>query len=354
MKRTTIKDIATELGITPSTVSRALSGSSRVSVATVARVKKKAKELNYQPNIVASSLRTGRNDTIGILVPRINRHFFSNVVSAVEEVLNPAGYTLLIAQSHERFVNEEQAINVLLNNRVAGILMSHSIETSEFDHVLRAVKNKIPIVQFDRVTSKIPGTRIVNDNFSGGYMATKHLIREGYKRIAHLTGSFGSNIYSERFKGYLYALEEAGIVLDEDLIFENSITRESGYHRAVELIKKQMVDAFFCSGDYSAVGVFKAAEEMKVNIPNEIGLIGFSNEPFAELISPRLTSIEQNAYDMGHFAAKALIEIISGSSLANHSYEEVVPVRLLMRESSIRNSSDDLTRNFQQTTFEEM
>lgn|SRR5690554_3234659 len=338
MKRTTIKDIAIALGITPSTVSRALSGSSRVNPVTVERVKMKAAELNYQPNIVASSLRRGRNDTIGMLVPRINRHFFSNVVSAVEEVLNPAGFTLLITQSHERLINEKQAINVLLNNRVAGILMSHSVETLEFDHILRAVKEKVPVVQFDRVSTEVSGARIINDNFTGGYMAAKHLIKSGYKRIAHLTGSLQGNVYSERFKGYVYALEEAGIQLDDSLIVENAITRDTGYSKALELIKNQLIDAFFCAGDFSAVGVFKAAEELKVNIPNEIGLVGFSNEPFAELISPKLSSVEQNAYDMGHLAAKALIRMISGGSLADTSYEEVVPVRLLVRESSMRAS----------------
>jgi len=335
MKRITIKDIASALGVAPSTVSRALAGNTRVSASTREAVQQKAKELNYQPNVVASSLRKGRNDTIGILVPRINRHFFSHVVSAVEEVLNPAGFTLLITQSHERLLNEKQAMNVLLNNRVAGILMSHSVETLEFDHVLRAVTEKVPVVQFDRVTANVPGTRIVNDNFTGGYMAVKHLIRGGYKRIAHLTGSLRGNVYLDRFKGYAYALEEVGLPLDYSLIYENAITRETGYSKAIELLKSDSVDAFSCAGDYSAIGVYEAARELGFNIPTQIGIIGFSDEPFAEFISPRLSSVEQNAYDMGIKAAQALIRAI-GVDYNTESFEEIIPVRLLVRESSLK------------------
>lgn len=337
MKRTTIKDIASALGIAPSTVSRALAGNVRVSAATRMLVAQKAKEMNYQPNVVASSLRTGRNDTIGMLVPRINRHFFSHVVSAVEEVLNPAGYTLLITQSHERLYNEEQSVNVLLNNRVAGILMSHSVETLEFNHILRAATEKVPVVQFDRVTTKVPGTRIINDNFTGGYLAVKHLIREGYKKIAHLTGSLRSNVYSERFKGYAYALEEAGMALDYDVIYENAITRETGYDKAVKLLKNSAVDAFFCAGDYSAIGVYDAARELNFTIPTDVGLVGFSDEPFAELMSPKLSSVEQNPYDMGLKAAQALIRAIEGD-YSEESLEEIVPVRLLVRGSSLKRS----------------
>ncbi|MGQ1947906.1 LacI family DNA-binding transcriptional regulator [Geofilum sp. OHC36d9] len=337
MKRTTIIDIANALGITPSTVSRALSGSPRVNEETRKRIEQKAEELHYQPNMVASSLRKGRNDTIGVLVPRINRHFFSHVVGAIEEVLNPAGFSLLICQSHERLVKEVQCIDVLLKNRVAGIIMSHSVETIRFDHIIKAVNEKVPVVQFDRVSKMVPGPRVVNENFNGGYMAVKHLIRSNYRRIAHFTGSLRVNVYDERFKGYCYALEEAGIPFDESLVFEGTITSETSYAIAFALIKSQQVDAFFCAGDYSAMGVLQAARECGISIPGRLGLVGFANEPFADLVSPRLSTVEQNAYDLGHKAATALLQVIQqDSSIVND--EETVPVRLLVRESSSRNS----------------
>lgn len=343
MKRVTIKDIANALGIAPSTVSRALSGSTRVHPDTIKRVLDKAKELDYQPNFVASSLRKGQNNTIGILVPRINRHFFSGVVSAIEEVLNPAGFASLIIQSHEKLEKEKQAIDVLLQNRVAGILMSHSNETDDFSHILRAVQNRIPVVQFDRVSAEVPGARFANDNFTGGYLATKHLINGGYKKIAHFAGSLENSIYKERYRGYVRALEESGCKVDSSLVYENAITKELGYAKALEVLKSRDIDAFFCAGDFSAIGVFQAANDLNIPIPSKVGLVGFANEPFAELISPQLSSVEQNAYDMGNMAATAMLNIINRKAAPDYSYQEIVPVRLLVRESSVKDKITNIT-----------
>jgi LacI family transcriptional regulator len=334
MKRATIKDIAESLGVTPSTVSRALAGNLRVSEVTRERVMQKAEELGYQQNVVASSLRKGRSDTIGMLVPRVNRHFFSHVISAVEEVLNPAGFNLLICQSHEREFREKQAIDVLLKNRVAGILMSHAMETIDFSHVVRATRENVPVVQFDRVSKYVPGPKIVNDNFTGAHMAVKHLIRNGFSRIAHLTGLLQVNVYRDRYRGYRYALEEASIPYDEKLVFEGSITRETGFETALQLASAGHIDAIFCAGDFSAVGAIQAIESLNKQVPFDIGVVGFANEPFAEFITPKLTTVEQNAYDIGLRAAKALLHIINENSDVEDS-EEVVPVRLLVRESSL-------------------
>jgi LacI family transcriptional regulator len=335
MRRATIIDIANALGVTPSTVSRALAGNPRVKEGTRQKVHEKAMELGYQQNVVASSLRKGRSDTIGMLVPRINRNFFSHVISAVEEVLNPAGYNLLICQSNERVSKEKQAIQVLFKNRVAGIIMSHSIETVDFEHILQVTEAKVPVVQFDRVNSIVPGPRVVNDNFTGAYMAVKHLIKSGYTKIAHVTGSLSVNVYQERFKGYQYALNEANIPFDANIVIEDAITRETGFDQAIRLLDSTNVDAFFCAGDFSATGVIQAILDKGLKVPEDIGVVGFANEPFAELMSPKLTTVEQNAYDMGLRAANALMKIISENN-GGDNVEEVVPVRLLVRESSVK------------------
>lgn len=336
MRRTTIKDIAIALNIAPSTVSRALSGSERVHPSTIERVLEKAKELDYHPNIVASSLRKGMNNSIGIIIPRINRHFFGSAVSAIEDVLNPAGFSSLIIQSNEKLEKEKQAIDVLIQNRVAGILISHSNETNNFDHILKVVQNKIPVVQFDRVNEGVPGARFVNDNFTGGYLATKHLINGGYENIAHLTGSLNNGIYYDRYKGYVRALEESGKKVDRTIVVENAIIKDDGYSEALKLLKEREIDAFFCAGDYSAMGVLQAAKDLKIAIPTQLGLVGFANEPFSELISPQLSSVEQNSYDMGNMAASALLNIINKKTASDFSYKEIVPVRLLVRESSVK------------------
>jgi LacI family transcriptional regulator len=165
----------------------------------------------------------------------------------------------------------------------------------------------------------------------------RHLIRSNYHRIAHLTGSLRVNVYDERFQGYCYALEEAGIPFDESLVFEGTITSETSYAIALALIKSQQVDAFFCAGDYSAIGVLQAARECEISIPGMLGLVGFANEPFADLVSPRLSTVEQNAYDLGYKAATALLQLIQQTSAIVND-EATVPVRLLIRESSSRNS----------------
>ncbi|TCO07248.1 LacI family DNA-binding transcriptional regulator [Natronoflexus pectinivorans] len=334
MKRATIIDIAKALGVTPSTVSRALSGSVRVSVATRKKVEEKAEELGYQPNVMASSLRRGKSDTIGMLVPRVNRHFFSHVISAVEQILNPAGYNLLICQSYERLYNEKLALQALLKNRVAGIIMSHSMETGNFDHIKSITNENIPLIQFDRASATVAGPRIINDNFSGAYMAVKHLIKSGYKRIAHLTGALSVNVYSERYRGYRYALEEACLPLLEEYVLEEAITKETGFERTRQLLETTETDAIFCAGDFSAIGAIQAIQSLGMKVPDDIGVVGFANEPFAELLTPKLTTVEQNAYDVGNKAARALIKIIEKGSLITE--EEIIPVRLLVRESSIK------------------
>ena len=172
----TISDIAAALGVTPSTVSRALSGSPRVKEETRLAVEKMAAEMGYERNIVASNLRKGRSDIVGIIVPRIHRNFFSNVIGGAESILEAAGYCVLICQTHERFEAEVKALRTLRNNQVAGVLMSHAIGSDNGNHILEVLGDRIPLVQFDRVFSDLPGAKVVSNNFEGAYAATKHLV----------------------------------------------------------------------------------------------------------------------------------------------------------------------------------
>ena len=331
MKRVTINDIAKELNVTPSTVSRALAGNTRVSLKTRELVAKKAKEMGYQQNVIAASLRKGKSDTIGMVVPRINRHFFSNVISGVEEILNPAGYTLVIVQSGENFNKEQKAIDMLMANHVGGIIISLSSQTKSYEHLDRVINRGIPLVQFDRVNPEIKSSKVLNDNFTGAYLATKHLIKSGYKSIGHLGGSRSLKAYEERYGGYLKAMEEAGREVDDKLVYENAITREAGYNAIKEALLQSKVDAFFCAGDYAALGVLDGLKELKISVPKEFGVVGFANEPFSELIHPTLTTVEQNAFEMGTRAATAMIKNLEGK---HWEEEEVILTRLIVRDSS--------------------
>jgi LacI family transcriptional regulator len=332
-KRVTITDIANEMGITPSTVSRALAGNERVSSKTRAEVIRVATGMGYQPNILAASLRKGTSDTVGMMVPRINRHFFSHVISGVEAILNPAGFSLLISQTHEREEDEHKAVHTLLRNRVSAIIVSHSVETRNFDHYDKIVSEGIPLVQFDRVTETIAGPRIVNDNFLGALRSTRHLIRNNCRRIAHFAGSLHVNVYRERFEGYKYALQQNGIDFDPGLLVENCILQETGGDAAEELYRAGKIDAIFAASDFSALGALRRLKRMGVAIPEEIKISGFANEPFAALVDPGLTSVEQNAFEMGNQVARAIINNIGRDDFVN---EEIhVPVRLIPRSSSL-------------------
>ncbi|WP_010664750.1 LacI family DNA-binding transcriptional regulator [Marinilabilia salmonicolor] len=336
-KRVTITDIALEMGITPSTVSRALAGNQRVRVDTRERVLNVAAKMGYQPNVLASSLRSGRSDTIGMVVPRINRHFFSHVISGVEAVLNPAGYNLLISQTHERQEHEIKAFSTLLRNRVAGIIVSHSVETQTFEHFRQIIDEEISLVQFDRVTEQVPGPRIVNDNFLGALRSTQHLIKNGCRRIAHFAGALHVNVYEQRLDGYRYALEQAGIDVDPALIVENCIVQEAGMEAVENVIVPQQVDGIFAASDLSALGAIRTLKELNIAIPEKVKISGFANEPFAEMIDPTLTSVEQNAFEMGNQAARSMIESLGKEDPVS---EEIhIPVRLIQRRSSVLNNS---------------
>ncbi|MGQ1891869.1 LacI family DNA-binding transcriptional regulator [Thermophagus sp. OGC60D27] len=336
-KHVTITDIANQMGITPSTVSRALSGNTRVSEKTRSAVLKVAEGMGYQPNMLASSLRKGRSDTIGMIVPRINRHFFSHVISGVEAIFNPAGYSLLICQTHEREEDERKAVQTLMQNRVGAIIISHSVETQEFDHFLDIISEGIPLVQFDRVTDQVKGPRIINDNFLGALRSTRHLIKNGCKRIAHFSGALHINVYRERLEGYKYALKQSNIAFDPELVVENCILQEAGAEAAEKLFHSQKIDAIFSASDFSALGALKQLKKLGVKVPEAIKICGFANEPFAGLVDPGLTSVEQNAFEMGSQVARSIINNLGKDEFGEEEIQ--IPVRLIPRLSSMHENS---------------
>ena len=333
MSKATIIHIAKALSVTPSTVSRALAGSLRVSEQTRLLVRAKAEELGYEPNVMASSLRKGVNLTVGMIVPRINREYFANVISGVEAILNPAGYNLLICQSHERYSDEVKAVNSLLCHRAAGVIVSHSIETTNFDHLQKVLDKGVVLIQFDRVATALQGSQISNDCFNGAFLATKHLMKNGYKKIGHFAGRLSVNVYADRLNGYRAALDEMGQSASENFIFENIITREAGYG-AMPQVLASGCDALYCAGDYAALGVIEYCRQHQVSIPNQFGVVGKANESFAPLITPSLPTLKQNALDMGNQIAAAFLLRMNENDAP--VYRTSIPMRLIARNSSSR------------------
>lgn len=322
-----------------STVSRALSGNKRISEKTRALVKKTALEMNYKPNHLASNLRKGKANVIGVIIPRINRHFFSHAIAGMESVTNPAGYSLMICQTNEELINEEKSVQSMINNRVDGVIISVSSETRSADHLQMAINEKVPVVFFDRQLPSIKADHVINDNVLGSYESTKHLVDQGYKHIVHFSGPLHSPIYADRYKGYKRALSEAGIEQRESDLYENVLTRDQGYKVALKMIESGELPQAICSAsDYSALGALLALKEKGVKVPDEIGITGFANEPFTELLEPSMTSLEQFGQTIGERAAQMLIERIE-----NRKEDDLVSTvsykpKLIIRKSSLKNT----------------
>jgi LacI family transcriptional regulator len=324
----TISDIAAALGVTPSTVSRALSGSPRVKEETRLAVEKMAAEMGYERNVVASNLRKGRSDIVGIIVPRIHREFFSNVIGGAESILNEAGFSVLICQTHEKFEAEVQALRTLRNNQVAGVLLSHAIGSDTGKHILEALGGRIPLVQFDRVFSSLPGAKVVNNNFRGAYEATAHLVAQGYRRIGTLAGYMNSEAYAARLEGWRQALRDSGLPVDESIVFYDTILRETGFEAGLKAIEAGC-DALYCAGDFCALGAIEAVRSKGLRIPEDFGVVGTANESFTSLMTPSMSSLALNPFEMGRQAAQAFLSGEEGTI--------VVPMELKVRASSCRN-----------------
>ena len=329
LTKPTIRDIARKLDMNPSTVSRALSGSGLVKEQTRERVLAEAKRSGYEVNMIASSLRKGVSDTVGIIVPRINRQFFSNVISHAESELNQAGFNVLICQTKERLADEERALRTLVRSQVAGIIMSHSIEAPDSSHISTIVPDRVKMVQFDRVFYDLPGAKIVNDNFRCGYEATRHLIEKGYRKIGILGGYMNTDLYRERLRGYRQALADACRPEGEDIIFLNTIVRESGFENGLRAIDKGC-DALYSVGDFSALGAMEAAASRGLRCPDRFGIVGTANESFDALMSPSMSSMELNPDILGKLAAQSFLQALTSGELASATVE----VNLKVRESS--------------------
>ncbi len=336
-RRITILDLAKKLNTTPSTVSRALRGYPGVSKSMRKAVKSLATELNYHPNSVASGLRKGKSYTIGIVVPHINRDFFSNVISGIEDVAFKNGYKVVICQSHDNEEKEKQYIKTLVSARVDGIIVSIGMNSNSCAHFVQVLNARIPLIFFDRVCERLDVSRILNDDFEGSYKTVSHLIEMGYKNIAYFSGPAHLNVYRDRKNGYFKALEDNDISLDESLIIHHELSREAGWRDMKKLMKlKNKPDAIFSSSDYSALGALLFLRENNIMVPEEVGVAGFSNEKFTSLVDPALTTVDQLSNEIGTFCAKQFLEEVE---MKNENYiprKVILNPRLIIRDSTRR------------------
>ncbi len=336
----TIKDIARELGISPSTVSRALKDHPDISSKTKEAVHALADKLNYQPNIVALNLRQRKTNTIGVIIPELVHFFFSTVISGVEDVAYQAGYSVILAQSNESYEREKTDIKALFNSRVDGMLISVSRETRNFDHIESIISKGVPVVFYDRMYNNPNTSKVIVDDYVGAKEAVEHLIDQGYKRIAHLEGAPGLLISEDRKRGYLDALKEHKLEIVDSLIQEcPSGSQEDGNRAAKKLLAMpQPPDAIFTNNDPIAIGAMMAIKEKGLQIPQDIGLVGFSNWSYGSLIEPSLTTVDQPGFEMGQEAARLLIRQIEAGDKDQEPQPEtkILKTTLIVRDSSIR------------------
>ncbi|MCH7397003.1 LacI family transcriptional regulator [Belliella sp. DSM 107340] len=333
--KATIHDIAEKLNITASTVSRALNDNPRISENTKKLVLKMAKQLNYQPNHIASALRSGKSKLIGVLVPTANRNFFSSVVRGIEDIANELDYKVIISQSYEDSEKEIQNIEALLNARVDGIIASIGKNTENFDHFQKVLDKGIPLVLFDRITNQLDVSQVVIDDYQGAYDTTKHLIEVGCKRIAHFTSPKKINIYKERLRGYEDALKDFGIPFDPELIEESNMQLEDGRTSMENLINKGIVfDAVFSSSDYAVMGAMQVLREHKITVPDQVKLAGFGNEPFTSFTAPPITTVDQKSIPMGRVTAETFFELLKLDGKKGNNQKTVLKPELIIREST--------------------
>jgi len=332
----TINDIAQELNVAPSTVSRALNNSRKISNATKKKIVDKAEELGYNLNMVAASLSRRETNTIGVVIPAISNHFYSQVVNSIEELAYNKGYRILIAQTRDSVAKEKDIMRTLSATRVDGVIACLSLETKNTDHLLNLIKNKIPLVLFDRVNYDFPCQKIITDNYSAMTQSVSHLARAGNKNIAHLGGPVGCNIYTEHARAFKDALKKNNLHLQPQFHLSSDLTEED-ITEAMKIWFSQEIkpDAIITASSSAALLVSKLAKELNLSIPEDLAIVSLTSEPALRFVEPQITSIEMPGSDIGRTSIEFLLEKIKNPD-QNFS-TTIKPFQLIMRNSSFCN-----------------
>lgn len=334
-KRTTIKDIANVLNISPAAVSKALNNDSRISEKRKVEVRQVAKNLNYQPNHIASALRKGKSNLVGVIVPRTNSNFFSSVLENIEDVLNKAGYNIIITQSNESYDKECRNIDALLYTQVDGIIASMANETVDLSHYEKIKTQGIPLILFDRGENNLNVDYVGINDYDSSHMIVNHLISKGCKRIAHIGGYRRTRIFNNRIRGYINAIKINNLPVDDELLIESALTLEDGREKMKQLLLlKNRPDAVYVASDYAALGALQILKEHDINVPEDMRLVGFGNEPFTSLVTPSITSVNQHSAQIGKSAAKTFLNLVEKETLNQTLDKVILNAELIERNSS--------------------
>ncbi|MCU0339993.1 MAG: LacI family transcriptional regulator [Spirosomaceae bacterium] len=337
MKSITIKDIAKELGLSKSTVSRALRDSSEIGIETKKRVLEVAQRLDYNPNPVALSLLNSQSNDLGVIVPDIANPFFAMVIAGIEDVAFAQGFHVVIYQSHDDYEREVLNVKHIYTRRKDGLLVAVASNTQDYTHFKTLHERGFPIVFFDRICDEIDTHKVSVDDFEGAYKATEHLIKQGCERIAHVSGPSHMLISRRRLHGYRAAMLDYGRVIDERFIVPSPYNTNNGLVVTRQLLNQSpRPDGIFAGSDNIAIGCHAAISEAGLSMPEDVALVGFSNLPIAALLNPPLSSVAQPAFEMGRSAAELLINLIRNPKDSPASITNVLKTNLVIRKSSLR------------------
>lgn len=334
-KKITIYDLAKALGVSAGTVSRSLNNHRSISDKTKQRVIAKANELGYQTNKFAVNLSTQKSNTIGVIVPKLNSIFMSDVLAGIEKTVNEAGYNLIISQSLEMMEKEKLNAKTLYNSGVDALLVSLAYDTNDFDHFAYYIRHNIPLIFLDRVHNLPNCSTIIINNKQAGFEATEHLLEQGCKNLLYVSGNLKRNVYSERLMGFKEALAKHQIKFKKSHCLETELD-PNDVPKVIDYIKdqKQAVDGLFVASDTFAAHCIKALKKEQFKIPEDIKIIGFNNDPISELVTPSLSTINYPGYEMGVLAGQSVISQLNGSIDLQPANSITLRHKLIIRESS--------------------
>ncbi len=332
-KQVTLKDLARKLRLSVSTVSRALRNVQDINPETKKQVLALAEELNYEPNFIAKSLVNKQTKTIGVVLPVIASSYFASAIGGMMEVADSLGYHIMFSQSDETIEKEDACIKRLVSIRVDGILISVSKDTTDPSPFLKVQQKGIPIVFFDRALDNVSATKVTVNQHQGAYLAVEHLIKKGYKKIAHLAGPSHLSIATERLNGYLAALKDHNIPVNPAYIIHCENFEDDALEKVQLLFKlDSKPDAIFAVNDSSAIISIQYLQGLGYRIPQDVAVIGYNNEPVSKVVSPTLTTIMQPSYEVGKIATQLLIDEIEHDN--KEFVDQVLNSELIIRSSS--------------------
>jgi LacI family transcriptional regulator len=335
-KQITLKGIADMLGVSHTTVSRALKDHPDISQEMKLKVQELAKQLHYFPNTLAVNLRKNRTNNIGVVIPEISNYFFPSVLRGIEEVFQSKGFYVLIMQTNESVLREKEMVEILMGNRVAGLLVSVTSETKNYNHFESVEDAGIPIVYFDKVIKNEDVFKVEIDGEKDAYEGTMHLIDYGFKNIAMIAGNPNMSISEKRINGYKKALKDSGIKFFSNNVLYAGNTSEAEFFTQQILSRENPPDAIFTISDQNLEGALKAIHRMKLNIPEDIALLSFSDGPLTEILNPSVSCIKHSGYQVGNKAANLLYHRIQNKDADLIPITQTIETELIIRDSTKR------------------